>query len=181
MFSFKIESKENNTTNELISNPNKNSELEYEIKSKIFETSLDTLWYNLVFIEGGCLTGGQHVQKGIFGNEGCVMTNSKEWETFFSLDKKLISDFLISKISDDTTETNIHTCPFFTAIEGEVAVYGLQIIYKRNWYDFDEFVEFKNKEAESSTENHQAWLQGILKDKKKREILVKCWEKLANT
>ena len=65
-------------------------------------------------------------------------------------------------------------------MEGEVAIYGLQRIYKLNWYDFDEFIEFQNRKSESSTENHQAWLQGILKDKKKRETLISCWNKKAS-
>ena len=131
----------------------------------------DSLWNHLVFKKCGCLTGGQYVYEGKFGGDGCVMSNSKDWKIFFNRDKILITDFLVDKISNDTTKTSI-TCPFFSSIEGEVAVYGLQKLYRFNWFDFDEFQEFQNRQSESSLKNHQAWLQGILKDEKKREKLI---------
>lgn len=151
--------------------------LESEKNRNVYEMNNDSLWNYLIFKEGGCLTGGQHVNDGEFGGAGCVMLNSKGWKIFFERDEKQISDFLISKISKDTTKTKIHTCPFFNALEGEVAVYSLQKIYKLNWYDFNEFKEYKNRESESSLENHQAWLQRILKNNTKREILKNCWIK----
>ena len=183
IFSCVSKSKDNNV--EIIL---KESSTEYEEKSRIgsiknddfLETSIDSLWDNLIFKKGGCLTGGQYVYNDKFGNEGCVMSNSEGWEKFFNKDIKLLSNFLIDKISDDITKTNIHTCPFFTAMEGEIAVYGLQRLFKTNWYDFNEFDEFQNRQSESSTENHQAWLQNILKNKKKREILINCWKKKAS-
>jgi len=184
IFSCKSDLKENNQENkrriELLPEPDKQLRLEYEKDEEIFEMSNDSLWNYLIFKKGGCLTGGQHVHKGKFGGEGCVMSNSKEWDIFFRRGKRQITKFLINKISDDTTKTNIHTCPFFSAIEGEVAVYGLQRLYGVNWYDFDEFIEFQNRQSESSSENHQAWLKGILKDKKKRKILISCWNKKAS-
>jgi len=183
LISCKSELKENNQENsriELLPEPDKQLRLEYEKNKEIFEMSNDSLWSHLVFKKGGCLTGGQHVHEGNFGGEGCVMSNSKEWDIFFNRNKSEITEFLIEKISEDTTKTYIHTCPFFIAMEGEVAIYGLQRIYKLNWYDFDEFIEFQNRKSESSTENHQAWLQGILKDKKKRETLISCWNKKAS-
>ena len=183
IFSCVSKSKDNNV--EIIL---KESSTEYEEKSRIgsiknddfLETSIDSLWDNLIFKKGGCLTGGQYVYNDKFGNEGCVMSNSEGWEKFFNKDIKLLSNFLIDKISNDTTKTNIHTCPFFTAMEGEIAVYGLQKLFRINWYDFNEFNEFQNRQSESSTENHQAWLQNILKNKKKREILINCWKKKAS-
>ena len=165
---------------ELLPEPDKHLRVEYEKNKEIYGMTNDSLWNHLVFKKGGCLTGGQHVHKGRFGSEGCVMTKSKEWQIFFNRDKKEISDFLINKISDDTIKTDIHTCPFFTAFEGEVAVYGLQKIYRLNWFDFEEFKEFKNRQSESSLENHQAWLQSILKDNKRRKILIDCWKKKAS-
>lgn len=183
VFSCSTKSKEidqENSRIELVPEPDKHLRLEYEKNKEFFGMSNDSLWNHLVFKKGGCLTGGQHVYEGKFGGEGCVMSNSKEWEILFNRDKKQISDFLISKISNDTTKTNIHTCPFFTAIEGEVAVYGLQNIYGQNWFDFIEFKEFQDRQSESSLENHQAWLQEILKNDKKRKTLINCWNKKAS-
>jgi len=186
LFSCNSELEENNQENssvELLPKPEIQLSLENEKCTEafeMFEMSNDSLWNYLVFIEGGCLTGGQNIHNGKFGGEGCVMSNLKEWDIFFSRDKMQITKFLINKISDITTETEIHTCPFFTAMEGEVAVYGLQRLYGFNWYNFDEFSEFQNRQSESSSENHQAWLQGILKNKKKRAILISCWNKKSN-
>ncbi|RBA28664.1 hypothetical protein [Flavobacterium tibetense] len=183
IFSCISKSKENNVENILKESSSESKEKSRigSIKNNYFlEISIDTLWNNLIFKKGGCLTGGQYVYNDKFGSEGCVMSNSEDWEIFFNKDIKIISNFLINKISDDTTKTNIHTCPFFTAMEGEIAVYGLQRLLKINWYDFNEFNEFQNRQSESSTENHQAWLQNILKNKKKREILINCWKKKAS-
>ncbi len=138
------------------------------------------MWQYLVFTKGGCLTGGQYVHQGEFGGEGCVMSNSKEWDNFFGRDKQEITQFLINKITSNPAKTLIHTCPFFEAMEGEVAIYGLQRLYGVNWYDFDEFKEYQSGQSEISEGNPQEWLQGILKNQRKREILKSCWKKKAN-
>ena len=119
------ESTHENGPIEMVPEPHEHLRLEYEGEKEFFEISNDALWNHLVFKKGGRLMGGQQVYEEKFGGEGCVMANSKEWEIFFNRDKKQIVDFAISKISNDTTKTYIHTCPFFTAMEGEVAVYGL--------------------------------------------------------
>lgn len=146
-------------------------------ENELSKLTIDSLWNYLIFTKGGCLTGGQHVHDGKFGWEACVMTRDKDWDIFFDKNKKELSDFLIEEISSDTTETEIHTCPFYSAIPGEVAVYCLQKIYGLNWYDFDEFKEYQNKETTGSKDNYQAWLQKILFNKKQRAVLIKCWKK----
>jgi hypothetical protein len=90
----------------------------------------------------GCLTGGEFVIDGKFGNESCVMTNSTEWQVFFTKQESILIDFLINKIDKKDT-TYIHVCPYFAAIEGELAIYALQNILKKNWFDLDEFIRFK--------------------------------------
>ena len=157
------------TTNE------KHRHLKTEKNKALFEMTNDKLWNYLVFENGGCLTGGQHVYGGKFGGEGCVMSESDDWKIFFERDKSQISNFLIAKIIGDTTKTSIHTCPFSNATEGEVAIYSLQKIYGLNWFDFEEFNEYQNRESESSRENHQAWLQNILEDESKKEMLIDLW------
>lgn len=140
--------------------------------------TLDSLWNKLVFNDGGCLTGGQRVRNGRFGNEGCVMTsyrmNSKGWFDFFAFPKSELTPFLISKFSD-TTSTNIHTCPCMTARNGEVAVYALQNIYKVNWYDLDGFIKYASKESTGCLDSEQSWLWDILENQEKREDLIIQW------
>lgn len=148
-----------------------------ESQSKDLE--IDTLWNHLLFKKGGCLTGGQYVQNGEFGNEACVMSRTKEWKDFFKIDKNVLSDFLINKIIADTAETRIHTCPFMLATEGEVAVYALQNLYQMNWFDFEEFKEFKNKETTSAIDSTQGWLHEILADENRRALLIDCWTRRA--
>ena len=157
-----------------------NNYLSYdENKPLSYQINYDSLWNRLIFKKGGCLTGGQYFYKGRFGNEACVMTNNRDWDIFFKGNQKQLTDLLITKIDGDTAKTRIHTCPFFVATESEVAIYALQRIYKFNWFDFEEFKEFKDKEV-TGEENSQAWLQRILQDKKRREVLIKCWKRRAS-
>jgi len=134
-----------------------------EETKRLYKMSDDSLWNHLAFQTGGCLTG-----------------DKKDWKIFFARDKKQLTDFLITKLTGDTTKTRIHTCPFFEATEGELAVYSLQNIYRMNWYDLEEFKEYQDKESENSIENHQSWLQRILQDEIRREILINCWKKKAH-
>jgi hypothetical protein len=142
---------------------------------------LDSLWQSLVFEKGGCLTGGQYVKDGHFGGEGCVLTQHRkgrpDWRPFFRNPKKDLTEFLISQFTDTST-THIHTCPFAIAKAGEVAVYCLSKIYLVNWYDFEPFLEYQNREMTDSTDCPQTWLQAILEDPKKRELLIAEWRKL---
>lgn len=140
--------------------------------------SLDSLWNKLVFNNGGCLTGGQRVRNGSFGNEGCVMSeyrkNRSGWNDFFAYSKNKLTPFLIRKLSD-TTSTKIHTCPCMFASIGEVAVYALQNIYKKNWYDLEGFEKYASKETSSCLDSEQSWLWDILENEKRREKLAKQW------
>jgi hypothetical protein len=142
-------------------------------------TGLDSLWLELAFEKGGCLTGGQHVRNGEFGGEACVLTRNRsgDWRPFFRHSKKELTDFLINQFAD-TSETKIHTCPFFAATAGELAVYCLSKIYLVNWYDFEPFLEYKDRELTSSMDSPQTWLQAILEDPKQREVLIAEWRKL---
>ncbi|MCJ8288726.1 MAG: hypothetical protein HRT58_01740 [Crocinitomicaceae bacterium] len=141
--------------------------------------SLDSLWQDLVFNKGGCLTGGQRVNDGRFGGEGCVLTENRrvDWRPFFSHPKEELRDFLIEQI-EDTSTSRIHTCPFMPASGGEVAVYCLTKIYLINWYDFDPFIEYQDREISSSMDSEQSWVQAILEDPKRREVLIEEWRKL---
>ena len=143
--------------------------------------SLDSLWNKLVFKEGGCLTGGQKVKDGKFGNQGCVMSGFRgrpnQWGEFFSHPKSELTPFLINKFSDTTT-TRIHTCPCMNARNGELAVYALQNIYKTNWYELKGFTEYASKEGTSCMDIGQTWLWDILEDEEHRGVLKKAWLEL---
>lgn len=141
--------------------------------------SLDSLWQDLVFNKGGCLTGGQRANDGRFGGEGCVLTENRrvDWRPFFAHPKEELRDFLIEQFADTST-SRIHTCPFMPASGGEVAVYCLTKIYLINWYDFDPFIEYQDREITSSMDSEQSWLRAILEDPKRHEVLIEEWRKL---
>ena len=135
---------------------------------------MDSLWQELAFARGGCLTGGQYVRDGRFGRGECVMARSKGWKAFFSADEEQLSQFLLAQFSD-TSHTQIHTCPFENATVGELAVYSLQNLYRVNWFDLDAFTRYRDKEITSGTDNHQNWLQQILADDDQRQQLKEAW------
>lgn len=144
------------------------------IKCAENELSIDSLWNMLVFIRGGCLVEGQNVTKGVFGGEGCVLTSSPFWTGFFERPKEELTPFLINKFPS-RKETDIHVCPFEKADEGELSVYCLHKIYMKNWYDFEVFKEFKDKEITGRMNSEQMWLRKILKNEKQRTILKELW------
>jgi len=110
------------------------------------ENTIDSLW-TILKNKKGCLTGGQYVDNGEFGSEGCVMTTTAEWKLFFDKPKNELTNFLVNKLAERDT-TKVHNCPLFMSTEGELAVYALQNIHKKNWFDFKEFERFKIMIAE---------------------------------
>lgn len=148
--------------------------------SEFHNMSNDSLWHYLTGRRGGCLTGGQYIRGGAFGSPACIMTHSEGWDNFFTRDTGTLTAYLLARLADTTT-TKIHTCPFFEAMAGEVAVYSLQKLYKTNWFDFEEFASYKSREAVSATENHQAWLQQVLQDEKERTKMINCWKQKAGS
>jgi len=159
---------------ELVSEPEKELRLEYERNENFYKMETDSLW-NYLSNQGGCLTGNQYSLFTSNSGEGCVMMESEIWEIFFKKEKKELTEFLFSKMAD-TLENNIHTCPFGVSTNGELAVYSLQKIHKKNWFRFNEFNEFADRQSESESENHQMWLRNILKDEKKRNTLKKLYK-----
>jgi len=149
--------------------------LEYEKNQRFFQMSEDSLWQYLAFEKGGCLTGGQYGRNGVFGGEACVMSRAKEWEIFFGREEKILTHLLLSKMADTST-TRIHTCPYFNAREGELAVYALQYIHQVNWFDIEPFHSYRDKEVLQADDNMQAWLQQILTSEEQRNVLLTFWK-----
>lgn len=168
----------NNSRLELVPEPDLDLRLEYERNQAFMEMSTDSLWEYLVFEKGGCLTGGQYARGGQGDDRICVMKAAKEWEIFFHRTQEELTTVLLSKLADTST-TSIHTCPYFMANEGEVAVYALQQLYDTNWFDFEIFQPHVDSIDRSENENHQSWLQGILQDQTQREQLLDYWQSLA--
>jgi len=140
--------------------------------------TLDSLWQVLVFKRGGCLTGGQIVKNGTFGNATCAMSDfpptADGWDQFFHFSKETLTTFLLNKLSD-LAKTRIHTCTCDMATEGEVAVYALHRMYRINWFELAPFIEFKHKESTACDDNYQSWLREILADTRKMERMRNAW------
>lgn len=132
--------------------------------------SIAEQWNFMVFEKGGCLGGTQFVTE-TKREIPTMVFSEKEWKKFAKNDKTELTEFLITKLSD-TTKTKVHTCPFFGATNGEMAVYSLQHIYQKNWYDFPEFKQNKDKEYKNATEQPQMWLQRILESGTERKKLA---------
>ncbi|OBX17465.1 hypothetical protein ES675_16335 [Bizionia algoritergicola] len=138
--------------------------------------SISELWNILVFEKGGCLGGEQYISETEFKREEKPLVFSEmDWKNFSKNDKEKLTEFLITKLSD-TTKTKVHTCPFFGATNGEMAVYSLQHIHNKNWFDFFEFKEYKDKEYKSATEQPQMWLQNILKNETDRKKIAELYK-----
>jgi len=136
--------------------------------------SIAEQWNFMVFEKGGCLGGTQYVTEKKRKIPTMVFSE-KEWEKFVENDKTELTEFLITKLSD-TTKTKVHTCPFFVATNGEMAVYSLQHIHDINWLDFSEFKEYEDREYGNATDQPQMWLQNILKDETERNVLAKLFK-----
>jgi hypothetical protein len=136
------------------------------------QKKLETLW-NTLSNTNSCLTGLQHIGKKS-PSDSKLIVNDTKWKAIITQPKKSITPFLISKLKD-TTKTQLHTCPFFRTRSNELAVYLLQHIYQKNWYDFKAFHRYKNRKTTGATDQPQAWLQAILAEEKTREILIKLW------
>ncbi len=153
---------------------------ENEIIENFGNLKIDSAW-RILTKKNGCLTGGQYVQNGKIGGEGCIMSNSIEWKLFFKRPKDELTKFLVSRLEKRDT-TRVHTCPFFLATEGELAIYALQGVHSKNWFDFKEFHIYKeivsNPKSEiiSNRDNFQGYLNDkVLTNFKEREKLKKLW------
>ncbi|MEO1031073.1 MAG: hypothetical protein AAFX55_06695 [Bacteroidota bacterium] len=142
------------------------------------QKDLDSLWTEVAFTkQSTCLLGTQYT----FDREGerfkQTVFNKEPWQLLSQYDKQKTTAFLLGKLAD-TTKTNIHTCPFMGASNGELAVYALQQIHSINWYDFDEFSAYANRDITSATDSPQGWLLAILSDDSERKKLEALFRKL---
>lgn len=147
------------------------------------ETPIDSLWFYLTRKKNGCLTGGQYVKNNRFGNETCIMTmrntikSDTSWEMFFLYDKVILTSSLIEQLAD-TIETRIHACPWMLARTGELAVYALQNISKKNWYELPDFEQYSKRTVSGCTNGPQTWLWAVLKNENQWKLMTDQWLKL---
>jgi len=150
-----------------------------EKNATIQERSMEYLWNQIIELDG-CTLGNEYD----FNKQDKSIFNDTVWVQFLSKPKDSLKTFLIHKLNiTDTTKT--HVCPLFVATEGELAIYGLQKVYQKNWYDFDEFKEYKlrneiEKEPPYSNEDSfQIWLQReVLQDSLNIEKMKNIWTQL---
>ncbi|HUQ30994.1 MAG TPA: hypothetical protein VM095_02695 [Pyrinomonadaceae bacterium] len=86
--------------------------------------------------------------------------------------------FLLERIPSQK-RTKAHVCPFDDATEGELAVYSLQHILKKNWYELnDEYKTLHANKPEGAEIYDQDLLRGIIQNKKKVHEMIDEWKKL---
>jgi hypothetical protein len=86
--------------------------------------------------------------------------------------------FLLERIPSQK-RTKAHVCPFDDATEGELAVYSLQHILKKNWYELnDEYKTLRANKPEDAEIYDQDLLRGIIQNKKKVHEMIDEWKKL---
>jgi PBP1b-binding outer membrane lipoprotein LpoB len=137
---------------------------------KVQKTDTITSLWNRMIDKGGCLGGQQRYSPKQRHMETLVFSET-EWNDFSNNDISKLTTFLISKLSD-TTKTTLHTCSFFATRTGEMAVYSLQHIHKKNWCNFDEFAEYSERKTTNAMDQPQIWLWNILADSIQRKKLA---------
>ncbi|WP_299365863.1 hypothetical protein [Winogradskyella sp.] len=142
------------------------------------QNQLDSLWKEIAFAKkSSCLLGTQYSFERKGERFKQTIFNKAPWQLFIDNHTAITTPFLLEKLAD-TTKTSVHICPFMVASNGELAVYALQQTHKINWYDFEIFSNYANRDITSGTDNHQVWLQKILSDDSERKKLESLFRKL---
>lgn len=137
---------------------------------------LNQLWDTLCQ-KKGCLTGRQYAHEGQWGGEGYILTQDEKWSEFlFKIDKKIVGAFLIQQLKDKT-ETKVHTCPNNMSTKGELALYCLQGILKKNFYDLSNDKTLSDKMVYKKYGSEQNWIWHIQNTKREVELLQELWAK----
>ena len=124
-------------------------------------------WDELVTTDG-CLVGQQNSIDAL--GEGTCLRNPK-WQSYISSATPETIQFLCDRLSS-TQETSVHTCPFQSATEGELALYTLQHITKKLWRDYSgdnealrDFIDTDDlPEDQSATMIEQSLIWNMLKN-----------------
>ena len=103
------------------------------------QTTISAQWESICSHDG-CLMGSQHwyPEEAIWGisigySEGSSI--SPCWRDFLNQDRSILLPFLFGKLQS-TRATASHTDPFQGTLEGEMAVYALEQLSHKNWFDY---------------------------------------------
>jgi len=136
------------------------------------DKTISQLWNALIFEKSSCLLGtGYYKENGMPEEYDQATFKDEGWIALASKDKKSLTKFLLSKLSD-TTLTNVHNCPNLMATQGEMSVYALQNLHQKNWWDYEAFTNYKDKKTADAQDHPQIWLQNLLSNKLQREQLA---------
>lgn len=144
------------------------------------EKSIDELWSALLFEKSSCLIGsGYYNDHKISDEYGQVTFKRKPWKSLKAKDKNKVANFLLNKLTDSTI-TRVHNCPNVNATQGEMTIYALQHLSNKNWWDFDDFAHFKDNKTRDVGDHPQIWLQKLLRDTVRLELLSQLYRKELN-
>lgn len=118
------------------------------------------LWNNLLD-RGGCLVLDANVME------------EPDWRKLFADRSPDNIRFLIARLAS-RNKTNIHTCPFEMAREGEVAVYALERMFVRSWYDYRGNNRLlRDAITRAKIDLHQRQLWRVLENQTARQALAR--------
>lgn len=143
-------------------------------RGKSSPPTAESSWNTLISTEG-CLGGSQNNIDGAY--EGSCLAE-KPWVDYLSTQGEEKIDFLIERMAS-TEPTKIHNCGFGNATEGELAVYILQHLTGKLWFDYSgsnadvlaAVTVYKKAKEEGSLVSDQATLGEILVSDPQREAL----------
>ncbi|HKC63451.1 MAG TPA: hypothetical protein VKB86_07430 [Pyrinomonadaceae bacterium] len=102
---------------------------------------------------------------------------SRRWIAFLRRDKDETVPFLISQIPNKS-RTHVHIDPFDMATKGELAVYCLQFILKRNWDELKEDYKARLEAINIDYTNPQAELRKIIGTKRGATEMMNLWKQV---
>lgn len=138
------------------------------------QAALEQEWENFTTVQF-CFLGDNEYRPGRGGGEqsfpyGWLPSAKKNMDEAIA--------FLMERIPS-RKRTKAHVCPFDDATEGELAVYSLQHILKKNWYELnDEYKNLHDNKPVDAEIYDQDLLRGIIQDKQKAREMIDEWKRL---
>ncbi len=153
----------------------------YRKLDNLLKLSLENQWELLTNIEGfvGYIEDeskkGKHEEHIMCscGDRKGIFIENKYWQKFFTQPKPLIVPFLIDKMND-TTQTNLYKHIILHG--GELAVYGLEFIYKKPWFNLSK--DYKKKLNNYCCFYEDSYLGLVLSNKDELVKLQNHWKAL---
>jgi hypothetical protein len=107
------------------------------------------------------------------GGEEAMWFSPYGWLPSAKRDEDAVIEFLINQITDKR-KTRAHVCPLDNATRGELAVYCLQHLLKKNWPELSEdYSKLFERKAENVTS--QSLLRGAIRSNKGAQKMMALW------